>query len=69
MSRGVLREIPFEQNSTKNILQQKSSNLKGKLGKYTHTSNLTLSGQKRNFDEITNADSQIECSKKRQKKE
>lgn len=69
MSRGVLREIPFEQNSSKNILQQKSSNLKGKLGKYTHPSNLLLSGQKRNFDEITNADSQIECSKKRQKKE
>ena len=69
MSRGVLREIPLEQNSSKNILQQKSSNLKGKLGKYTHPSNLIRSGQKRSFDEITNADSQIECSKKRQKKE
>ena len=61
MSRGVLREIPFEQNCSKNVLQQKSSNTKGaKLGKYPILSDLPSIGQKRNFDEITNADSHFE---------
>jgi hypothetical protein len=69
MSRGVLREISIEQNCSKNVLQQKSSNLKGKLGKYTKPSNHLISGQKRSFDEITNADSQFESTNKRQKKE